>query len=208
MSETIYFVMELIGTVAFSISGALVAIDKKMDVFGVICLGITTSVGGGIIRDLILGITPPSAFIHPIYMLVAAFVALAMFIPAVRNALKKDEALFDRMLLVMDAIGLGIFTCIGIRTGYTVNGSENVFLLIFVGVVTGVGGGVCRDLFAQSPPFIFRKHFYACASIAGSVMCIALWDFAGSEIAMISGVVSIVLLRCLAARFRWTLPRA
>ena len=111
--ETLFFILEIIGTIAFAISGALAAIRKKMDIFGVAILGMTTAVAGGIIRDLILGITPPAAFVEPVYALVAIGVSLIIFIPAIRKVLSRLEA----VLLVMDSIGLAIFTVIGVRAG-------------------------------------------------------------------------------------------
>lgn len=198
--ELLFFILEIIGTIAFSISGALTAIRKKMDIFGVVILGMTTAVAGGIIRDLILGITPPTAFVEPVYALVAIFVAAIIFIPVIRKALNKLE----NVLLVMDSIGLAIFTVIGVRAGI---GFNNLFLSVFVGTVTGVGGGVLRDLFAGNRPYIFVKHFYACASIIGSIICALLWS-TSELIAMISGIASIFILRILAAIFKWSLPRA
>ncbi|MBQ9031232.1 MAG: TRIC cation channel family protein [Parasporobacterium sp.] len=198
--ELLFFVLEIIGTVAFAVSGALAAIRKKMDIFGVVILGMTTAVAGGIIRDLILGVTPPAAFVEPVYALVAVGVSLIIFIPAIRKALSRLEA----VLLVMDSIGLAIFTVIGVRAGMQYH---NLFLNIFVGTVTGVGGGVLRDLFAGNRPYIFVKHFYACASIIGALICSLLWNF-NSLIAMICGMGSIFVLRILAAVFKWSLPKA
>lgn len=196
----LFFIFEIIGTIAFAISGALMAIRKKMDIFGVAILGMTTAVAGGIIRDLVLGITPPAAFVHPIYALVAIGVSVIMFIPAIRKALSKLET----VLLIMDSIGLAIFTVIGVRAGMEFH---NLFLTVFVGTVTGVGGGVLRDLFAGNRPYIFVKHFYACASIIGSLICALLWE-QSELIAMIAGMGSIFILRILAAVFKWSLPKA
>ena len=195
----LFFIFEIIGTIAFAISGALMAIRKKMDIFGVAILGMTTAVAGGIIRDLVLGITPPAAFVHPIYALVAIGVSVIMFIPAIRKALSKLET----VLLIMDSIGLAIFTVIGVRAGMEFH---NLFLTVFVGTVTGVGGGVLRDVLSNSKPYIFTKHIYALASIAGAALCSLLWNVAGSIVSMISGALLIFVLRCLAAHFQWNLP--
>ncbi len=195
-----YFVLQIIGTVAFAVSGALEAIEKKMDIFGVAVLGMTTAVGGGIIRDIITGSLPPVVFTQPVYVFVSLAVGLIVFLPPVRRFLKKT----DVVLLVMDSIGLGIFTVVGAKAGMA---TGNAFLAVFVAVVTGVGGGVMRDLFAGIKPQIFVKHFYACASIIGAVLCVALLRF-GENVAMVSGAALIALLRILAARFRWSLPKA
>ena len=198
--EIVFFILEIIGTVAFAISGALMAIRKKMDIFGVAILGMTTAVAGGIIRDLILGITPPAAFVQPIYALTAIGVSLIMFIPSIRKALSHLET----VLLVMDSIGLAAFTVTGVGTGMVYH---NLFLTVFVGTVTGVGGGVLRDLFAGNRPYIFVKHFYACASIIGSLISALVWNV-NELLAMIAGMSAIFILRILAAIFKWSLPKA
>ena len=204
----VIFVLELMGTIAFAASGALVAIDKKMDVLGVCILGLTTAVGGGIMRDLILGITPPAAFRDPVFAMTGILVSLILFIPSVRKTLQKTGKIYDFLLLVMDSIGLGLFTVAGVQTAYSTDPEPNLFLAVFVGVLTGVGGGILRDTFAGNTPFIFVRHFYACASIIGAILCAVLWDSAGSLSAMIAGASVTILLRLLAARYHWSLPRA
>ena len=204
----VIFVLELMGTIAFAASGALVAIDKKMDVLGVCILGLTTAVGGGIMRDLILGITPPAAFRDPVFAMTGILVSLILFIPSVRKTLQQTGKIYDFLLLVMDSIGLGLFTVAGVQTAYSADPEPNLFLAVFVGVLTGVGGGILRDTFAGNTPFIFVRHFYACASIIGAILCAVLWDSAGSLSAMIAGASVTILLRLLAARYHWSLPRA
>lgn len=200
MTMQAVFVLEIIGTIAFAVSGALVAIEKKMDIFGVAILGMTTAVMGGIIRDLILDVTPPMAFREPVYALLAIGVSIIVFIPVVRRNLRRLE----NILMIMDAIGLAVFTVIGVKAGQAF---DNLFLSVFVGTLTGVGGGVLRDLFAGNRPYIFVKHFYACASILGALTTALLWDV-NNVLAMILGAVLIFILRILAARYKWSLPRA
>ncbi|MBR5356164.1 MAG: trimeric intracellular cation channel family protein [Lachnospiraceae bacterium] len=194
------FVLEIIGTIAFAISGAMVGIEKKMDIFGVLVLGMTTAVGGGIIRDLLIGVVPPMAFQEPVYALTAIAVSIVVFLPFVRNRINK----ISKTILLMDSIGLGIFTVIGLRAGAPF---ENAFLSIFLALVTGVGGGVLRDMFAKDQPMIFIKHFYASASIIGAVVSLLLWDI-NVETSMIVGAATVIVLRILAAKFRWHLPKA
>ncbi|MBQ1377514.1 MAG: TRIC cation channel family protein [Lachnospiraceae bacterium] len=192
--------LEIIGTIAFAVSGAMVAIGKKMDIFGVIMLGVTTAVGGGVIRDVILDTTPPLVFQNPVYALTGAVVSLLVFLPFIRRKINVDGLI----LQVMDSIGLAIFVVVGIR--YSIS-FENRFLSVFVGVLTGVGGGVMRDIFAGDRPMIFVRHFYACAAILGALLCIFLWEI-DENLAMISGAALIFVIRILAARFRWHLPKA
>ena len=156
MSDVLVFVLELIGTVAFAVSGAIVGIKKQMDLFGVIVLGICTAVGGGIVRDLVLGVTPPVTFQNPVYTLTAAAVSVLMFLPHMRARIGRHEPVFDRLLLVMDAVGLGVFTVVGVQCAYQQSEDYTLFLLIFVGLITGVGGGVLRDVFSGERPYIFR----------------------------------------------------
>jgi uncharacterized membrane protein YeiH len=206
MSQTLLLVFEIVGTVSFAVSGAMTAIAKKMDILGVIILAVITSVGGGALRDIVLGINPPVTFSNPVYAIVAAVTAIIIFIPAVQRFLSKKNIVYEYALLIMDSLGLAVFTVIGIRTAIDHTNGFNVFLLLFVGVITGIGGGVLRDVLAGNIPYIFVKHFYASASIIGAAVCIVLWNFVGGEWSMICGSVTIFVLRMLAAKFRWTLP--
>ncbi len=207
MSGDIVLFLELIGTVAFSVSGAITGLKKKMDILGVVILGLTTAVGGGVIRDLILGITPPNTFRNPIYAAFAIVTALIVFLPAVQRFVLKDNAFYNTLMLLMDSIGLGIFTVVGIQVAQSVSGEHGIFLLVFVGVVTGVGGGVLRDTMAGDHPYIFVKHFYACASLIGALACVFMWESCGEANAMLVGTAVVVILRLLAAHFRWSLPK-
>ena len=206
--ETLVLILEIIGTVAFAVSGAMVGINKKMDIFGVSILGLTVSIGGGVIRDLILGNTPPATFSNPIYTVIAILTSIIVFIPSIRKLLKKTQKIYDLTLLIMDSVGLGVFTVVGVQVAKSASYEVNTFLAIFVGVITGVGGGILRDLFADEMPAIFVKHIYACASLAGAVLCVLLWNILGSAAAMIIGGAVIITLRLCAAHFRWSLPKA
>ena len=204
----ILFALEIMGTIAFAVSGAIVGIQKKMDIFGVCILGLTASVGGGILRDLILNITPPSAFQNPAFAVTAILVSILLFIPSVRTAFEHRKWINDVLILIMDSVGLGLFTVVGVQVATAAMPERNLFLITFVGVLTGVGGGILRDVLAGNMPYIFIKHFYACASIIGAWTCALLWPVTGAVPAMAAGAVITVILRLLAARFHWSLPRA
>ena len=204
----ILFALEIMGTIAFAVSGAIVGIQKKMDIFGVCILGLTASVGGGILRDLILNITPPAAFQNPAFAVTAILVSILLFIPSVRTAFEHRKWINDVLILIMDSVGLGLFTVVGVQVATAAMPERNLFLITFVGVLTGVGGGILRDVLAGNMPYIFIKHFYACASIIGAWTCALLWPVTGSVSAMAAGAVITVILRLLAARFRWSLPKA
>lgn len=205
------FILELIGTVAFASSGAMIAIEKKMDIFGVNVLGATTAVGGGIMRDIILGLTPPGAFSHPVYVLVAALTSTILFViayakpTAFESRVKTDY--YDKLMFWCDTAGLGIFTVVGIQAAVRAVGGENVFFFLFIGTLTGVGGGVLRDIMAGETPYILVKHIYACAAIAGGIVCVVGRTAFGEAYGTILGLAATVLLRFLAAHFRWNLMR-
>ncbi len=205
--EVLILVFELIGTVAFAISGAITALKKEMDLLGVAILGCTTALGGGIIRDLLLGITPPANLTNFLYAAVAMGTAFVFFIPWVERQLRKSKLHFDQILLVMDAIGLGMFTALGVQTGYAHDPKGSLFLPVFLGVLTGVGGGVLRDMMAGDPPYIFVKHFYATASLIGAAVCVVLLRLEMETIGLIIGTVVVIILRLCAAYYRWKLPK-
>ena len=113
--ERLILIFEIIGTISFALTGAMTGLKKQMDIFGVCVLGVTTAVGGGIIRDLILGLTPPSAFRDPTSVLIAIAVSIIVFFPAVRRIFYRNKWLYEHVLLLADSAGLGIFTVCGAR---------------------------------------------------------------------------------------------
>lgn len=201
--------MELAGTIAFAASGAMVGIHCRMDIFGVCVLGVMTAVGGGMTRDVILG-NVPGALVKPVYVLAAVITALFVFIVLYfrKNVLKgRFGIVYDRIMLVMDSLGLGIFTVMGVMTGMNEGYGENAFLLTVLGTLTGVGGGLLRDMMAGQPPYIFVKHIYACASVVGAVSCVWIYRIFGQLPAMVISSLLVVVIRFLAAHYRWNLPR-
>lgn len=206
MSEILLLAFEIAGTVAFAVSGALLGLEKRMDILGISILGLTTAVGGGVIRDIILGITPPMTFRNPLYAAIAIGVSVLVFVIVRKRSLFKGR-FYEITMLIMDSAGLGVFTVIGINTAFVRDDSYGIFLLVFVGVMTGVGGGILRDVMAGDRPYIFVKHFYASASIIGALVCVAVWDVLGSIASMFIGTAVVIVLRLCAARFRWSLPK-
>ena len=201
------FIFEFIGTVAFALSGADVGIQKKMDLFGVTILAMITAVGGGILRDIILNVTPPAAFREPVFTLSAIAVGIFSFITTRRHIQLHQKALCEVLLRTMDSIGLGLFTVVGVETAFVHVQDANIHLAVFVGVITGIGGGIFRDVLSGSTPFVFVKHFYACASLIGAVVCALCWSWFGSIFSMLIGAILIFVLRNLAAHYRWSLPK-
>ena len=215
MSKTEYLVylIEILGTIAFASSGALVGIERHMDIFGVGVLGITTAVGGGIIRDIVLGITPPNVFRNSSYVLVAIIVSILLFLVHYIKDQKKIvsglvmKRYYDLVMLWLDAVGLGIFTVVGINVAVKIGYQQHFFLLVFVGTITGIGGGVLRGVMAMRTPYIFVKHIYASASLAGAVAYIFLMRCLPVVPAMAAASALVVLIRVAAVRHKWNLPK-
>ena len=208
-TDKILFFMEIVGTVAFASSGAMLAIRKRMDLFGICVLGVTTAVGGGMTRDLLLGITPPNIFRNPLNTVIALAVSVIVFLILYLghgSMGSRLTAVYDKIMMVFDAVGLGVFTSMGINTAREA-GYDQTFLLVFVGVITGVGGGLLRDVMAQEKPYILTKHIYACASIAGALICVYTWEPMGNLAAIMLGLAVVIIVRFLAMHYRWNLPR-
>lgn len=208
--QKMIFIMELIGTVAFAASGAMLGAEKKMDIFGVCVLGVITSVGGGMIRDLVLGVIPPNVFQKPVYALTATLTSCLVFLILYwKSELIEGNLgqIYEKILLIMDCIGLGVFTVMGVHAGIQQGYVEEVFLLVFLGTITGIGGGILRDMMAGVPPYVFVRHVYACASIAGAIVCVFSYRMFGAVVSMLLSFLVIVAIRYLAVKYHWNLPR-
>ena len=153
---------EIIGTIAFAAAGALVGIQKRLDIFGVFMLALTTAVGGGIVRDVLIGLTPPTAFLYPMFTIISLITAIIVCIGYKR--INK----FNNMILICDAVGLGAFTAAGANMAFIYE-YKRLFITVMMAVLSGVGGGVIRDIFVRDIPFIFQKEVYAVASIVGAI---------------------------------------
>lgn len=209
LTETLFTVLEAIGTVAFAVSGATVALQRRLDVFGVMLLGLTTALGGGCIRDLLLGRTPPVMFSQPLYAIVAIATSLLVFLLAYywRGGFFSHMVIIDRVNNVFDALGLGMFTVIGVRAGVAASYGDNAFLCVFLGLLTGVGGGVLRDMMSREIPMVLCRRVYAIACIVGGTVYFLLRTTVRESAAAIAGVLLVFVIRMLATRFRWSLPR-
>ena len=204
------FIMEMAGTIAFAASGAMVGVERNMDIFGVSVLGVATAVGGGMIRDVVLGVIPPAVFTNPVYALVSVLTScIVFFIFYFKRELLEGHRreTYDKFMLVLDSVGLGIFTVVGVNAGIRQGYMDNAFLLVFLGTITGVGGGLLRDIMAGVPPYILVRHIYACASIVGAIVCVLLYRHFGAVASMVGASAVVVLIRYLAAHYRWNLPK-
>ena len=208
--DSVLLAIELIGTVAFAITGVITAIEKKFDIFGAIVLGTVTAVGGGIVRDIILGYLPPMAFRKSVYAITAVITSLAVFWIAYffGKRIQKHFDVYSQVINIFDSIGLSVFVIGGVNSAIACGFEENMFLTVFVATLTGVGGGVMRDIMAGRVPKILRKRVYALAAIIGSVLYYILihYQLCSTTLAIVIGAGSVIIIRILATVFRWNLP--
>ncbi len=183
------FILEVIGTVTFAFSGAHVAIEHDLDWLGIVLMAATTACGGGMTRDIILGNTPPMMFRNPIYVgmaVVVAFITMAIYGPLMKSKYR-DKILFA--INTLDAVGLAIFTIVGMQTAVNVGFKDNMFLVCFVGVLSAVGGGLLRDVMVNRTPIVLSKEIYAMASLPGAIFYYISWNFlpdwAGTTLAIL-----------------------
>lgn len=202
--------LELIGTIAFSVSGALIACGAGLDIFGVVFVGCITAFGGGIARDILLGITPPAIFSNHITFMIALLTAVVVFISAYINKEKFDflKVKIENINEIFDAVGLAAFSVTGAEVAFVNGYSDNALIIIFAGMSTGVGGGIIRDILIDTTPYIFKKRIYALASIFGSFLYYVSREFIGN-ISVASGLamLSVIAIRILAMKYRWSLPK-
>ncbi len=210
MESSIILFVEIIGIVAFAVSGAVVAIDKGLDVFGVALIGVLTALGGGVIRDVILGIFPPIMFTYKIYTVAAVIAALIVFIIAY-----KDKQLFysnvdriDSIVNIFDAVGIGVFAVTSVQRCIQHGYGNNAFLCIFMAMTTCIGGSIIRDLLCQKLPAVLRKRIYALATIAGGAAYYYMFMYGvDRELSMVIGSGITISIRLLATKYKWNMPR-
>ena len=199
-SDFFIYILDLFGTVAFAITGAFKAIEKKFDIVGILVLATITGVAGGTIRDVILGRIPNSVA-DPTY--IVATIASGIVIFFLYSRLKKHWNLF----LKFDAIGLGVFTIIGATFAYNIFGL-NFLAILLAGILTAAGGGILRDIFVNQVPIVFVKEFYLSASFIGIVVFSIILYFTGEiYYATIVGIILTTSLRLIAIKYNWNLPK-
>ena len=199
-SEFFIYILDLFGTVAFAITGAFKAIEKKFDIVGILVLATITGVAGGTIRDVILG-RIPNSIADPTYIVATIVSGIIIFF--LYSRLKKHWNLF----LKFDAIGLGVFTIIGATFAYNVFGL-NFLAILLAGILTAAGGGILRDIFVNQVPIVFVKEFYLSASFIGIVIfSIILYFTEDIFYATIVGIILTTSLRLIAIKYNWNLPK-
>ena len=212
----IFSVLEHIGVIAFAISGALVAIDREMDIFGVVFLAFVTSFGGGIMRDLFLGQGKPlfftKSYVSLIIVCLISSLLVFFFAMMFKNVFIKKEKLIDNINNYIDAVGIGAFTVSGAKLAISY-GNESPFVIIVMGMIACIGGGMLRDIMLNDIPFVLRKRIYAIAAAAGAgvyVMCYKLFIPIGMHdaVATVLGALTTVIIRVLATILKWNAPKA
>lgn len=194
----VWTALEVIGTIAFATSGALVGIQKKLDMFGIAMLSVVTAVGGGIIRDTLVGNTPPMAFKDPKFIMISLITTVVVCIAA------PQVERFKTTLLICDALGLGAFTATAASIG--LEKLDTLLLAAALAVTTGIGGGVIRDVFVQEIPFVFQKEIYAVASIIGAATFYVAQMYSPHPVAMYLCFIVTTTIRLVCLRYDIHLP--
>ncbi|HEY9363615.1 MAG TPA: trimeric intracellular cation channel family protein [Chitinophagaceae bacterium] len=200
MDFNFLYLIELLGTFSFAVSGAFFAMEKKLDPFGVLIIAFVTAIGGGTLRDILIGNLPVSWLTNATTTIVIFAAAISTMV--FDKFLKK----FNNTLFLFDALGLGLFTIIGIERGIQLQLSMGI--CIALGTITASFGGVLRDVLLNNVPLIFRKEIYAMAAIFGGLMYFLLGMFdVQPEISKIICVLLIFFIRLIAVRYKLFLPR-
>ena len=209
--ERFIFFLEILGTMAFSLSGAMTAIRKNMDIFGVTFLGLITAFGGGILRDTLIGKVPPAFFTNYWMVLAGGIAALSVFWVAriLKERYFSREYAIEHINNVFDALGLGAFAVTGAQVTMEAGFEKQWFLVLIMGLITAIGGGLLRDLMLREIPFVLNKRIYAIAALMGTAIYYGLHLLKTSEWAAASaGILATFLLRLLATHYKWNLPHA
>ncbi|MFL9484732.1 trimeric intracellular cation channel family protein [Chitinophagaceae bacterium LWZ2-11] len=201
MDLSFFSILNILGTFAFAVSGVSVAIDKGYDLFGVIVLGFVTAIGGGTLRDIMIGATPVAWMSdrETIITIITAIIISAFFFSHVQK--------LRWSIIIFDSLGLGIFTLIGVQKGLDYHLSGLVCTIL--GTITGTFGGVIRDVFSGDKPMLFQKEVYASASIAGGTLYFLLGNIESYPTDWIATtcILFIVILRLIAVRYNLSLPK-
>jgi len=194
-----YFTIDILGTIAFAISGVLVAMEKKLDLFGVLIIAFVTAIGGGTLRDLLIGNTPV------IWMRDSVYVITIIITVIVAILFVKQLKYLRKSLFLFDTIGIGLYTLVGVEKG--IEAGLLPIMCIALGTITASFGGVIRDILCNEIPVIFRKEIYATACILGGASYFLLNKLPiASNYAFIMAILMVIILRILAVKFNIRLP--
>ena len=208
--STVLTVIEFIGVISFAISGALMAIDKENDFFGVILLAVITTFGGGMLRDLFIGNTPPVFFtLYPLVITCIATATVTFILAAIfKRQYVRNEEFINAVNNYFDALGLGVFVISGAKLCIDL-GFDNPFLIIVMGMLSGTGGSMTRDIIMNEVPALLRKRIYLVAALLGASLYYLLYSLSVSDlIAIPVSIILIVVIRILATVFKLNFPKA
>lgn len=200
LGAAVFEALWILGIVAFAISGALVGVRKNLDLLGVLVVGTATGIGGGIIRDVIIGVHPPVSFTHWPYWVAAVLGSLGVFF------FHPGVARIRRLEVIFDALGLGIFSAYGaaVATG----SGLDITTSIFVGTVVAIGGGIVRDVLVNDVPGVLTRELYAVSALLGASIATVITTFTGDLIlASVVGGAIATTLRLVSYKLRWHLPK-
>lgn len=190
--------IDYLGTLVFAISGVLIGVEKKFDLFGVLILGFVTAIGGGTLRDVLIGSTPVGWMQNETYIfLILLAIPIVYFF---RNTIVG----WRKSVFFFDTLGIGLFTILGMQK--TLNAGLPAIIAVLMGVVSAVFGGVIRDVLANEVPLIFRKEIYAFACLVGAIVFLITEHFFYDQIAMIISISVVIMVRIIAIRKNWALP--
>ena len=200
MPSQFLYIIDILGTIAFAVSGAFLAMDRKLDIFGVLVISFTTAIGGGTLRDILIGNLPVGWLQNDTTTIVIFCTAIVSIFFA--KHLKK----LSTTLFLFDALGLGLFTIVGIELGLTKEFS--IGICIALGTITACFGGVLRDVFLNHIPLLFRKEIYAMACIIGGLVYFLLRKLhLPHDVITILCILIIFTIRLLAVRYKISLPQ-
>lgn len=206
-----FTICDIMGTVAFAISGAMVACRKHLDPFGVVFIAIITALGGGMTRDILLGQLPPSLFFNYTGLLLAFLMGLLIYfiVHFHRQWYDREVELVEQIINLVDALALGLFAASGCLVAIDAGYGDQAVLVIAMGTISSIGGGLLRDVILREIPVIFTKHVYALAAMAGCFAFYGLYLLHAEEYVCVTFSIALTfVLRLLATTFHWNLPQA
>ena len=205
--DIIWYMFDMIGTIAFAVSGALVGVARKMDIFGMAVLALATAIGGGIVRDVLLGYFPPNSLRNVVYVTVVLVVTVIVFL--IYNSRYRKHAMGPRSrasYLLADALGLASFTVTGASAGFKLYPELPIFIVL-LGTITAVGGGIIRDMLAQRIPSVLKEDVYALPSIIGGIVYYLMVTSSWESAAVYGAFTVVLVIRLLAIKYNWSLPK-
>ena len=205
--DIIWYMFDMIGTIAFAVSGALVGVARKMDIFGMAVLALATAIGGGIVRDVLLGYFPPNSLRNVVYVTVVLAVTVIVFL--IYNSRYRKHAMGPRSrasYLLADALGLASFTVTGASAGFKLYPELPIFIVL-LGTITAIGGGIIRDMLAQRIPSVLKEDVYALPSIIGGIVYYLMVTSSWDSMAVYGAFTVVLVIRLLAIKYNWSLPK-